>query len=110
SRAITYSRSVIEITRRMPFRHLLIQLAPGAVDLSAALHGGTLTNFLGPAQYMGIAVRFEEFRRLVYLVSGHPAVPGPDRHIGDAVLLAGNVAVIRQLAIEHIQLPLDLHG
>ena len=37
-------------------------------------------------------------------------VPGPDGHVGDAVLFAGEESVVREPPVEHVELPLGLHG
>ena len=91
----------------MPLRQRII--APGAVDPTASLHGRARGNFVGPAAHVGVALHVEELGRLVHLVVQQRAIPGPDCHVGDAVFVAGDVAVLGQLAVEHVELALDLH-
>ena len=37
------------------------------------------------------------------------AVPGPDRHVGDRVVVAREVLAFRQAPVEHVELALHLH-
>ena len=37
-------------------------------------------------------------------------IPGPDGHVGDGVLVAGEEFVVCEPPVEHVELPLDLHG
>src|SRR5690606_24418630 len=105
-----YSSRLIEVLGGVPFGHLFIQLAPGTVDLAAALYRGPYGDLLGPAHEVGIALGIEEFGGAVHLVGHYAAIPGPDGHVGDAVLVPGDIGVVGQLPIEHVQLTLGFHG
>src|SRR5690606_35970947 len=94
----------------MPFRHLLIQVAPGTVDFAAALYCRTLPDLFSPAQHVSIGVGLEELRSLIHLVSRYSAVPGPDGHVGNTVFFPRHIAMLRQLPVEHIQLTFGFHG
>ena len=37
-------------------------------------------------------------------------LPGPYGHVGDGVLVAGEEFVVCEPPVEHVELPLDLHG
>ena len=37
------------------------------------------------------------------------AVPRPDRHIGDCILVAGDELIVRELPVEHVELAFQLH-
>ena len=37
------------------------------------------------------------------------AVPRPDRHIGDRIFVAGDELIVRELAVEHVELTFHLH-
>src|SRR5690606_18630402 len=52
---------LVEVLGGVPFGHLFVQLAPGTVDLAAALYCGPYGDLLGPAHEVGIALRIEEF-------------------------------------------------
>jgi hypothetical protein len=84
--------------------------SPHAVDHAPALGGRALRDLVGPAQHMGVGVHLQEFARLVQLPLGQRAVPGPDGHVGDGVVVAHHVAVLGQAAVQHVHLALDLHG
>src|SRR5690554_1751021 len=101
---------LVEVLGGVPFGHLFVQLAPGTVDLAAALYCGPYGDLLGPAHEVGIALRIEEFGGAVHLVGHYAAIPGPDGHVGDAVLVPGDIGVVGQLPIEHVQLTLGFHG
>src|SRR5690606_23638536 len=101
---------LVEVLGGVPFGHLFVQLAPGTVDLAAALHCGPYGDLLGPAHEVGIALGIEEFGGAVHLVGHYAAIPGPDGHVGDAVLVPGDIGVVGQLPIEHVQLTLGFHG
>src|SRR5690554_723832 len=93
---------LVEVLGGVPFGHLFVQLAPGTVDLAAALYCGPYGDLLGPAHEVGIALRIEEFGGAVHLVGHYAAIPGPDGHVGDAVLVPGDIGVVGQLPIEHV--------
>src|SRR5690606_9164248 len=76
---------LVEVLGGVPFGHLFVQLAPGTVDLAAALYCGPYGDLLGPAHEVGIALGIEEFGGAVHLVGHYAAIPGPDGHVGDAV-------------------------
>src|SRR5690606_26450001 len=101
---------LVEVLGGVPFGHLFVQLAPGTVDLAAALYCGPYGDLLGPAHEVGIALGIEELGRAVHLVGHYAAIPGPDGHVGDAVLVPGDIGVVGQLPIEHVQLTLGFHG
>src|SRR5690606_29643374 len=101
---------LVEVLGGVPFGHLFVQLAPGAVDLAAALYRGPCGDLLGPAHEVGIALGIEELGRAVHLVGHYATIPGPDGHVGDAVLVPGDIGVVGQLPIEHVQLTLGFHG
>src|SRR5690606_4694927 len=101
---------LVEVLGGVPFGHLFVQLAPGTVDLAAALYCGPYGDLLGPAHEVGIALRIEEFGGAVHLVGHYAAIPGPDGHVGDAVLVPGDIGVVGQLPIEYVQLTLGFHG
>src|SRR5690606_15974395 len=88
---------LVEVLGGVPFGHLFVQLAPGTVDLAAALYCGPYGDLLGPAHEVGIALRIEEFGGAVHLVGHYAAIPGPDGHVGDAVLVPGDIGVVGQL-------------
>src|SRR5690554_4952333 len=101
---------LVEVLGGVPFGHLFVQLAPGTVDLAAALYCGPYGDLLGPAHEVGIALGIKEFGGAVHLVGHYAAIPGPDGHVGDAVLVPGDIGVVGQLPIEHVQLTLGFHG
>src|SRR5690554_5053398 len=101
---------LVEVLGGVPFGHLFVQLAPGTVDLAAALYRGPYGDLLGPVHEVGIALGIEELGGAVHLVGHYAAIPGPDSHIGNTVLLTRHIAMPGQLPIEHIELALDLHG
>lgn len=44
------------------------------------------------------------------VVVDEPAIPGPGGHVGDGIFLARQVAIVRQVTVEHVELALGLHG
>ena len=40
----------------------------------------------------------------------HAFAPGPDGHVGDGVIVAGEELVVLEPPVEHVELPLRLHG
>src|SRR5690554_5008846 len=101
---------LVEVLGGVPFGHLFVQLAPGTVDLAAALYCRPYGDLLGPAHEVGIALGIKEFGGAVHLVGHYATIPGPDGHVGDAVLVPGDIGVVGQLPIEHVQLTLGFHG
>mmetsp|Transcript_18056 Transcript_18056/g.20329 ORF Transcript_18056/g.20329 Transcript_18056/m.20329 type:complete len:240 (+) Transcript_18056:226-945(+) len=59
---------------------------------------------------MGVAFDVQELGSAVKPPQNQLAVPGPNRHIRDAVLFARDIAVFGQLTIQNIQLTLGFHG
>src|SRR5581483_10582874 len=92
----------------------LVQLARGialnAVDHAAALHRGALRELVGPALHVLVFVQGEDFAGAVNEPLGERAVPRPGRHVGDGVLVACKIFVVGEPAVEHVHLPLHLHG
>ena len=58
---------------------------------------------------MGVFLHLQELARFIQLPLGHAAVPGPDGHVGNRVLVTGNETALGQAAIEHVHLPFDFH-
>jgi len=92
----------------MPLMQLLFRLTPGAVNHHTPFDRRPVGNGIRPAQYMGVAIGFQEFSGVIDLVLNQPAIPGPNGHIGDAVLVTGDIGPLGQGAIEQIELALDL--
>ena len=49
-------------------------------------------------------------RRHIGCALRQAAIPRPDRDVGDRVAVAGDVFAFRQASVEHVELPLRLHG
>src|SRR3954471_4405439 len=99
----------LEVAGVVALVQLARRLAPGAVDHAAALHRRALRNLVGPAQDVRVLVHLQELARSVQLPLGERAVPGPDRHVGDAVLVACQVRALGETTIEDVELALDVH-
>src|SRR5690606_8382799 len=67
---------LVEVLGGVPFGHLFVQLAPGTVDLAAALYRGPYGDLLGPVHEVGIALGIEELGGAVHLVGHYAAIPG----------------------------------
>src|SRR5674476_654910 len=91
----------------------LVQLAGqvprGTVDHATALDGRTLGNLVRPAQNVGIRLNLQKFTGFVQLALGKRAVPRPDRHVGNGVLIPRQVGTFRKALVKDIKLALDLH-
>ena len=59
---------------------------------------------------MGVGLYLQKLTSLVQQALGEGTVPGPNRHVGDAVILSGQVAALREPLVQHIELALGLHG
>ena len=80
------------------------------VDHAATLDGWALEDLLGPALHIQVTLNLQEFTGVVEMAQGQRAVPGPNRHVGNRVVVAGQIGAVSQAAIQHIELALDLHG
>ena len=58
---------------------------------------------------MGVFVDLKEFAALVQMAFSHAAIPGPDRDIGNRVIVTGDISADREALIEHVELAFDLH-
>src|SRR5690554_4483539 len=86
-------------------------IAGADIDHYAALNRPTVGDELRPALDVLVFMHGEEGPRiLVGLVLREPPVPGPDRHVGDRVVLAGHILAVGQMTVEYVHLPLRLHG
>ena len=104
-------RAQLEIARIMALAQLLGRVAGRPVDDASALHRRPPVDLLRPALHMLIFVHGEEFvGALVAAAERQRSVPGPDGDVGDRILGAGHIFVLREPAVEHVQLPLGLHG
>src|SRR5690625_1944927 len=103
-------RAGIEIAGIVALVQLLGRIAPGAIDHAPALHSRPLGDLLGPTIHMLVTAGIEEFRGLVGLIAHQRAIPRPNRHIGNRVIIADDIRMLGQTTIQHIQLPLHLHG
>ena len=85
------------------------RLAPGAVDHAATPRGRPLRDLVGPTQHVPVLLHLQELAGAIELALRQGAVPGPNRHGRDAVFVACHVTRLRQMAVEDIELALDLH-
>lgn len=99
----------VEVAPIMAFVQLLSKIAYGAVDHPAPLNGGPLGNRLCPADDMNVLLPLQELTRTVLCALRQAAIPGPNRHIGDRVLIASHILVFREVPIQHVQLALRFH-
>jgi queuine tRNA-ribosyltransferase len=90
---------------------LLGGIAAELVDDAPALHGRPRVDLLRPAYHMLILVRRQELVGAgVGATERDARVPWPDRHVGDAVVSARDIFILRQPLVEHIELAFHLHG
>src|SRR5881296_2627418 len=82
---------------------------PYLAQAFAAAHRRALLDLLRPAPHVLVRLNLEEFLRAVEGVEHETAVPGPVRHGGDSVVVAGQEAAVGEVAIEHVELALHLH-
>ena len=94
----------------MAFTKLLARLATDAIDHAPAFDRFPRIDFLRPPHGVGIGFGIHELGRIILPVQQQPAIPGPDRNVGDGVFVAAHVAIIDEMAVEHIELALYLHG
>ena len=77
----------------------LVQLPGGftkcAIDHATALGGWPLGNLVRPAQHIRIGLNLQELARFVQLTLDQGSIPGPNRHVGDGVLISGQVGTLR---------------
>ena len=59
---------------------------------------------------MRVFLHLQKLATFIKLAFGHAAVPGPDRHIGNGVVVTGHVAVRGQVLVQHVHLAFDFHG
>ena len=90
------SRLRLEIAGVMALVQLFFRRPAGAVDHSPALGGRALADFFRPARQVFIFVRLQELARVVVggAIQHAVAVPRPDRHIGDRILVAGDETIV----------------
>ena len=94
----------------MAFVQLFLQRAVRLVDHAAALDGGAHVDPLRPAHQVLVAGGVQEFGGVIGAPQHQAAIPGPDRHVGDRIIFARHIVIVRQMPVEHVQLPLHLHG
>mmetsp|Transcript_1028 Transcript_1028/g.2629 ORF Transcript_1028/g.2629 Transcript_1028/m.2629 type:complete len:265 (-) Transcript_1028:326-1120(-) len=58
---------------------------------------------------MGVLVHRQELPGTVEHALDQRAIPGPGGHVGNRVVLAGQIAALGQQAVQHVELALDLH-
>src|SRR6185436_15273260 len=81
------------------------------VDDAAALDRRPGVDRLRPALHMLIFLRREEHvRAFVAAAERDPAVPRPDRDIGDRIVWPGDIVAFREALVEHVELALGFHG
>src|SRR6185295_11831674 len=88
---------------------LLGGVANRTVDHPAALDGRPFGYRSCPADDMSILMPLQKLARTVLCPLRQAAIPGPNRHIGDRILIACHVLVVLEVTIEHIQQALGLH-
>src|SRR5207245_3427289 len=97
----------LEVRRVVALVELLALVAAERVDGPPALHRRPSVDLPRPAHQMLMFVGREELvGTLIAAAESDPAVPGPDRDIRDAVLGPGDIFVVRELAIEQVELAL----
>src|ERR1700693_2716057 len=96
ARADLVLRFGLEIAGVMALVQLLFRQPAGAGDHSPALGGGALADFFRPACQVFIFVRLQERPRVVVggAVQHAVAVPRPDRHIGDRIVVGGGESIV----------------
>lgn len=99
----------VKVAGVMALMQLLIERAVGAVDDASALDGRAVADILRPAQHVFIAPGVEELRRVIDIAQHYVAIPRPDSHIGDGVLLAGHIATAGELFVQHVELAFSFH-
>ena len=99
-----------EVTGIVTLVQLCFKRAHDTVDHAAALDGWTCFNFVGPTNDVGVFVHLQKLARIVTLAFGQAAIPRPDGHVGNAVVVTANEAMVGQTAIEHVKLALHFHG
>src|ERR1700730_11010708 len=93
----------------MAFVQLTGGLAPGAVDHASALHRRAFGDGVGPALHVFVLLYAQEFAGAVEHALRKTAVPGPYRDVRDRIDVAGEIFVVRQAPVEHVELTLHLH-
>jgi len=99
----------VEVAGVMPLVQLTRWLAPGAVDHSASLRGGALSNLVRPAQDIGVGLNLQKLAHAVELALDEGAVPGPDRHVGDGCSRPPPDTNYQRGAVEYVELAFDFH-
>src|SRR3546814_10028962 len=79
-----------------------------AVDHASALDRRARRELVGPALDILVIVDLQELARVIDESLGERAIPGPDRHVGDRIVAARDILMLRQLAVEHVELALHL--
>src|SRR5712691_13463150 len=98
-----------EVSGVVALVQLARRLARGAVDHPPALYRRPLVDLVRPALDVLVVLHAEELGGAVLPELRQPAVPGPDRDVGDSVGRAGDILAFREPAIEHIEQALRLH-
>ena len=83
----------------MPLMQLALGLAHHAIHHAAALYGGALGDFFGPALYIFVFLHLQKLTRLILQPHRQRAVPSPHGHVGDGVVVADQIAVVRQTKV-----------
>jgi hypothetical protein len=95
----------LELARKLGLRGVLgvvlFGVSPGFVSAFYFGVGGAGADLVEPALHVGLVVQ----RLLLPLPERGPA---PDRHVGDGVEIAGDIAVVGELAVEHAVKPRHL--
>src|SRR5258705_4701534 len=85
-------------------------IAPGAVDHAAPLHGRALGDGVGPALHVDVFLHAQEFAGAIQQAFRQAAVPGPDGDVRDRIFAAGEIFVVLEAPVEHVELAFHLHG
>src|SRR5450631_883522 len=100
----------VEVARLVALAQLTRRIAMDAVHYPPALYRRSLGDRIGPALEVLVIGHLQELAGLVDQALGERAVPGPDRHVGDGVMRPAQVLALSQAPVEHVHLPLHLHG
>src|ERR1039458_2631952 len=100
----------VEVARIVALAELLGRITIGAVDHTSAPDSGSRKNGVGPALHVPVVLHAQKFRSAIRPALRESAVPGEYRDVGDRVVVSGKVLALTQASVEHIELPLYLHG
>ena len=86
--ALRRRQDPVDVARIVAFREMACLVSPGTIDHQTALHGRAPRDRIGPTDDVAVLVHGQELAGAIQRSLDQPALPRPDRHVGDGVVVA----------------------